>query len=354
MKKVLFILLAIFTFMVTTNVYAIELSQFGETVTQEGEYDSLRLVAGYNITNKAKVNGLNLIAGNQLTLEGTSEYGLYAGNIINIRESITKDLFVAGNSITILAGAELGRDVYIAGNTVTILSNIQRDLRVGAEVVNLTGVTINGDAYIEAEKITMDEKTVINGKLVYPETATVFGLDNATVGSIEKTKIEITYEEPTLKDIIVDFLVSYVAAVITLLVLLLVLPKAKEKLNNINLNGQNIVFTSLIGFIVLTIVPIVTLLTIFTGILTPVALILLAVYLISLYLSQIIVAYIIGNVITKKLFNKETMFIGVLFGVLIIKLVKLIPALGDLIGALALVYGLGLIYKFIANREKKN
>ena len=188
MKKVICLFsILLFTFM-TTNVYAIDIASAGDNVNQTGSYESSRFVAGNKIMNTAEVDGLSLIAGNEITTKGASPYGIYAGNIITIEDNIEKDLFAAGNMITINSNASIGRDVYIAGNDVTINSNIERDLRAGGTTIDISGITIKGDAYIGAEQIIMDKETKIEGKLVYPEDSSITGLEQASINKIETTK----------------------------------------------------------------------------------------------------------------------------------------------------------------------
>ena len=101
----------------------------------------------------------------------------------------------------------------------TIKSNINRNLNMGATSVDISDITIGGDAYIMADEIIMNERTVITGKLSYGEDSNVIGLNEATIGSKELVKnvdIDITY---TLKDKAIDFLFSLVGAYLVMLVL---------------------------------------------------------------------------------------------------------------------------------------
>ena len=132
----------IFIFMLCIpNVSALNLTKIGDSIVEEGEYDSIRFVAGNNVINKANIDGISFIAGNEITTEGTSTYGVYAGNNITIKENIAKDLFVAGNKIIITEDAKIGRDLFIAGANVTIMTNIIRDIRIGASNINISGIT---------------------------------------------------------------------------------------------------------------------------------------------------------------------------------------------------------------------
>ena len=352
-KKVLYLFSTfVLGFLLITNVSALNIAQADETVVQEGEYDSLRLVAGNNVTNKANINGLSLIAGNEVKANGSAPYGFIAGNNVTVDEKISNDLFVAGNNVRIGSDAEIKRDAYIAASSLKVSTNIGRDLRVGAASVDISGIEIGGDVYIDAAQIILDENTVIKGKLTYEETAQVTGLEKAKIESIETYKNESIEIEINPTTLIYNFVISAIAAYITMLLILLIIPKTKEKLEKVKLSAGEIVKTTAIGLALLIGVPIVSLIALFTGFLTPVALITIVIYIISIYLSTIVVAYIVGNVINTKLIKNENIYLSLAIGIIVVKLVQLIPSLGGLVTAIALFYGLGLIFKYFTTLKK--
>jgi len=356
MKKKILSLFSIFLtmFFAISNVYALEVAEAGDTITEEGTYDSLRFVAGNKVTSKATIDGISFVAGNDIYLEGSSTYGVYAGNTITISGNIEKDLLVAGNKIVIESDTVIGRDAYLAGNQIIIKTNIPRDLRAGGSTIDLSGITIGGDAYLGAERVILDENTIITGKLTYYEDANITGLDKATIGEVITKHTDKVVIEYDIKDRIYAFFVSVIAGLITMLCVLYLLPKTKDKLDKLDLSFGIIAKTTCIGFAVLVIIPIVSLFAMFTGILTPISLIVLAIYFVSIYLATLLVCYVVGNAITSKLFKKENMYLTLLIGIIIIKLAKIIPIIGGYIGALVLFYGLGIIYEMIKTATTKN
>ena len=352
-KKFLKILSIVLLAFVTTNAYATDIAEAGNTVMSKGEHSSSRFVAGNSVTDTANVDGIDFVAGNEITLNGKATYGFFAGNNINVNQSIEKDMFVAGNHINVSADAILPRDVYILGNTVIINSNVGRDLRVGASIVDLSDITISGNAYVMADQITLNEKTNIVGKLTYSEDSQITGIEKAKIGSTEKVKkADINYTI-TIKDRIIDFILSVIAASIVILVLFYIIPKSKDKLDKFELKLEKILKTSLIGFIILIVLPLISIIAIFTRILLPLALILLAIYAICIYLAFLFTYYVVGNIISNKLLNKDNAYISIIIGIILVKLLSLVPYIGDLIGFISLVFGLGIICNFIKNIREK-
>lgn len=349
LKKIIFILMIIL--LSSQTVFAAEIAKAGDMVVQEGDYDSLRIVAGNKVIDKSNVDGVSIVAGNEITLEGSTPYGLYAGNTILVKEKIAKDIFVAGNDITLTSEATIGRDAYLAGNNIKIETNIPRDLRLGSMTADLRGITIGGDAYVASENIILDENTVITGKLTYPEEAKVTGIDLAKVGEVKITKTKKLVIEHSLKEKIINFMTSYFAALVTMLVLFYLFPKTKDKIDKLELKVEVMAKITGIGVLVLIITPIIAAIAVFTGVLTPISLITIAIYITALYLSSLLVSYIIGNQIVLKLFKKENKYLSLAIGILIVKLIKLIPIVGPICKAIILLYGLGIVYKLLNNKK---
>ena len=352
MKKIfLKAMSAIFiVFIAINSVNANEIVAADNEVVEEGNYDSVRLVAGNKVISKAIIDGISFAAGNQVSLEGSASYGFYAGNSIDIKGSINKDVFAAGNDIIVSSSAEILRDAYFAGNSISINANIGRDLRAGGMSVNLSGITIGRDAYIDADEIILDEKTVIEGVLSYSEDARVKGLNAAQVGSIVKRSLPEVNVKVNVRDTIYNLIISIIGSFIVMVVLFYFLPDTKEKLEKTDLSFGNILKTAGIGILVLMIVPIACIIALFTGVLLPLSLITIAIYVISIYLSKILVAYIIGNLINTKLFKNDNAYLALAIGIVLVRFLLLIPIIGGYIAIITLIYGLGLIYKYISKR----
>lgn len=296
---------------------------------------------------------VNVALANEVVLEGNSTYGLYLGNTIRVKERVEKDLFVAGNGIVLPEEANIGRDAYIACNALKVNGIISRNLNVAAASVNLSGAKITGDAYIVADVIVLDESTYIGGKLTYSEDTSISGLDKATVGSVKTTKIkkdDVVKRNPM--DSIYGFVAGLIAAFIVMVVLFYLIPRSKERLDALKYDGGTVFKTLVIGLGVLFLTPIVAIIAVITKFLTPLALILIAVYLVSLYLAELLSCYVVGNLITTKLIKKDNAYLALAIGIPLIRLLAFVPYLGGFVTLIVLLYGLGLIFNFIVSRGK--
>lgn len=355
MKKnfYLFIVMLLSIFMVN-SVNAKEVTSFGDNITQKGDYDSTRFIAGNNVVNKANIDGLSFVAGNDIKVLGKSSYDFIAGNNITIEENIEKDLFVAGNNINISDDSIIGRDAYIAGNTIVINTNVKRDLRVGGESVDLRGINIGGDAIIYANKIILDKDTIISGKFTYQSNTNVVGLKSANIGKIKVIESDDIENEDSIGDILFNFISSVSAGFIVVAALFFLLPNIKDKLNKLELDVSDIIKNIGIGLVVLIVVPIISLIALFSGVLAPISLIVIALYIIFIYIASLIVSYIVGRLLISKTLNKDNTYLALLGGIIIVKLIKLIPVIGGIVSVVVLLYGMGLIYKYIISIKKKS
>ena len=341
LKTIFTIIIGVILF---ARVDAVSLAMAGDNVIQEGEYNSIRFLAGNNATNKARIDGLSFIAGRNVVAEGTVSYGFYAGQFVTINEYVEKDAFAAGSVITVGKNAYIGRDLYAAAETIVVENDINRDARLAASRIELKDITINGDAFLEADEIIFDSNTKITGKLKYNEDTKVTGLVETNMGSIEKTKrVEVTVEETTIFDRITSIIMSMAAAIITMIVLFFIAPFVKTKLDKEKLEGNIIVKTAAKGFGFLVLIPFILIFTIFTGVLTPLSLIVLCLYIICIYMSSLVSSYIVGKLLLKKIFSKDNQYLAIVLGIVVVKTVVLIPLIGGLVGFVASTYGFGII-----------
>lgn len=340
MKKfILSLVLTITSLFMLSNVSALEITKSGDNVTVEGDYSSLRLIAGNKVNNKSTNDGLSVMAANDLLLEGESAYGFYAGRNITVRETILKDLFIAGSNIT-FDSAYIGRDLYIAGSDVVLDATIGRNLNAGAKVIDLSDVKIMGDAYIDANTIILNENTEIYGVLNCSIDAKVEGLDIASVHDV-KTHVENEVEKVSTVDSISSGIISFIGQFILLVIILLLLPSFKEELDVEDLAISNIIKNVGIGFTLLILVPILSIFGMITVILLPVGILTLIFYIIAIYLAFLFVCYVIGNMITTKYFQKDNLYLKAFVGLLIGKIISMIPYIGGLIVFLMILFGIG-------------
>lgn len=301
-----------------------------------------RLLLANDLAASETVPGLLFSAGNTLGISGISEYGFLAGNLVEISGTIEKDLFVAGNVITLTKTAQIGGDIFGAGNEFVINNDLQGDLSVTASTVKFkNGVKIAGNVNLDVEKIIFEGDNQIAGALTYNDTASVVGLENATYH--EREVYHIVETEITVLDMLLEKLLSIAGLFLVMVVIVFLSPRLHSRIADES-DAKRTVTNFAIGAWVLLLVPILAVLLLCTLIGAPLGLILIGLYIIGIYLSQGFAGLWLGHLVVEKLCKSKTnACVEVLVGIVILGILALIPYVGTLTGLLGLLLGLGLM-----------
>lgn len=327
----------------------------GDDLTITGNYNRSTFFAGSSIYDNANVNGIGFVAGDSINILGKHEYGFVAGNKIDIKGEYEKDLFVAGNVININKTSKIGRDFYLAGNKATISTVINGNLYVAASTLNLDNTVINGNVYVTTSNLVLGDNVVINGTLKYNDNANTKGIDASTITKVETYK-GIEREEETTKVKIQDFVVSLLGLLLIGVILNALWPNIFKKLKEVTneYNFVNGLKDTLIGFLILIALPVFLIIMLMTIIGVPLAIIGFIMYGIMIYLTNVFVGYLLGDVLIRKVFNKTDVnnYLAILLGIVIIELLKVVPFVGALVSIITLCLGLGIIKKILISKKE--
>lgn len=359
MKKYLkYVLVILLTFLLVTNVSAKEKSYNGlkikadEEITIEENINGSAIYAAKDLTNKGKINGIALYAAQTINLDGEIEYGFLAAETINVNGTIKKDSALAANKIIVSKEAVFNRDTIIAAEDITINGTLNRDAVLTGDIVRLSGATIEGDVKIYADKIIIDSDSVIKGKLSYtPENVKI--AEDAKIGSTEIIQVTKVSKKEYIIDKIKLTLTSIIGLLVVFVLLHLTAPKLFEKIIEQTKDGKNIGKSLVIGLAVLAATPMIGLFLLFTSFGIAAGLLLIDLYIVAMYLSIIFSGYVVGYIgWTKLIKNEENPYLFGSLGIIAIKLLSLIPGLGELLMFASLLLGLGITFNLIKNIER--
>ena len=352
MRNKLFGIIAIFAAMFISFgvVKAEEYLVANENVIDEQTYEHSHFEAGSNVESKSTVNGLSFVAGANVNVSGLKEYGFFAGETVKVKADIEKDLFAAGNTVIVEKDAKIGRDAYLAGNSVTIETDINGAVFIGASMVKLENVTINGDVSIAANTVQIVGKVTINGRFKVNDDVVIDNENNLNASRKEKyatSGVDINFTNE-ISDIVLDILKT----IFTGLILILVFPKLFKKIRY-DLEAKDIGMKLLYGLLVLIAVPMISVFALSILVGMSVSIILLFLYIIAIITASIFSAAVIGqNIYTKIFKQKDNIYISFIIGILTIKLLSLLPYIGWIIALVTFLYGLGIIWGLFLERNK--
>lgn len=352
MKKKIFSLIAMLAILIMpiTFVHADEYFNTNDNVSDSSTYDHSHFEAGNIVKSESDVNGLSFVAGSSIDINGQKEYGFFAAESVNVNGVIEKDLFAAGNTININKESSIGRDLYLAGNSVSINSDIKGTAFIGASLVTLNNVTIDGDVNIAANTLQIDGKVTINGKLKINDNVVINNENNLNVTTKEKyasNSINIDFKTKAS-----EVVISILTSLFTGIILVLLFPNIFRKIKY-DLDAKDIGKKLLYGLLVLLVVPMICIVSLSIIVGLSVSVIGIMLYICALMIASSLASVVIGQNIYTKLFKqKDNLYISMMIGILVVKLVELIPVVGGLISFFVFLYGLGIICNLFLERNK--
>lgn len=293
-----------------------------------------------------------------------------AGSIINVKEGTENNLFAAGKTIDV-RGA-IGRNVRVAGTDINIYGTVGEDVLAFGQ-----NIRIDNDALIKGDLITAGTDVVINGKIsgnVKCSGTTIVingqvlgnvdidGLSTLTVGSDAKIDGKLTYssskegsisDQALIKNGVIysksldgssmanttnipgtSPLLGILIGLVTVIILVLLLPKwSNEASKSV---ASNFVHRLLWGFVALVIIPIASLLLMFTLLGIKLGFLLLFGYFLLLFVASMFSPIATGSIIFKAFQRDKTASLRVdwvtaSIGVVALSVFALLPSIGWII-----------------------
>jgi hypothetical protein len=359
LKRIVFLLSIVFLLLLIPTTVLAQRDRV-ITIPQEEIVDQNPYIAyGEVVEIRGTINGDAYIAAGEVIVDGVINGDLLvAGGNVRIGGVVTQSVRVIGGQIRITAdvgggvsavggNVEFGDTGVIEGSLVAAAGNVSVELPVGEGVRIAAGNvsllnSVGGDVETAAGPVRLGPNADIAGNLIYLSDSEAQIHENATVsGEIERRMIE---DREELRDrmlagvgrvTIIARVISTLSALAVGLILIYLSPKFMLRTTN-TLSSRP--WLSLgIGFlaIILTPIAIVALLATIIGI--PLALILLAIYMILLYLGKLFVIFWLGT----KLLRERSAYLMFVAGLAVYFIISLIPVIGGIVGILAMLFGIG-------------
>ena len=236
-------------------------------------------------------------------------------------------------------------DVVVIDGDVLVRGTVDGDLVVINGEITLRG-RVTGDVIAVTDKVIVGEAGKIEGDLRYGDKKPEGATSDTVQGDVKRFDAE-SIGAPLGVGIVIGVWLAVTLSIFLLgLVLLLLAPRAFEAIGRAGRSspGKSLLF-GLLTFILLPILALVALVTVI-GI--PLGFVLLFA-LVPLYATAYVsTAFILG----RRILPNKAKVLAFLVGLVILRLLALIPFVGGLIGFLALLFGLGAIFVAIGRARK--
>lgn len=316
-----------------------------------------------DVTISKMVNGNVYVMGQNVTFENAVIYGnaFVLGQNVEIKNSeINGSLYVACEKISFSGTTN---DLYACGADIVFNNDahIWRDVKVVGENVKLNG-SIGRNVYAGAENLIVDEGTIVTGELNYASENEASISDKVQIANINFEKQESSNKEETIKSKFnpMSYVSSLLTTIIKTVIIALLVVLFIDKFNKLN-RSENIAGDLLknagIGALVLILMPIISIVLIFTILASGIGLVVLLGYIIAIYISSSLASIEVATIILNKMkkdqpvSNKMKIGCSVLVGIALY-LIGLIPALGGIVKFAFVLIGLGVLFNLLFKKNK--
>lgn len=308
----------------------------GQTVSIEGNVSKDLVAAGSAVAVNGDVDNSALVLGSTVSVKGNVGENLrVAGSDVTVSGNVGGDALLAGSNVTISDGTVISGDLLAAASTLTIAGDVDGNLTGTGSSVVISG-KIKGDVDLKnVTNLTIGSSTVISGKLTYSSSNQAIIDRNAVItGGVDYQTVSTSTKTLPMSDAWSGTftLVKILGSFIFLLILIYLLPKSTRKFVEA---ASSDLWSSLgWGFLILIIVPIVSIILISLVVPASAAFFLIIAYVLAIILSCVMMSLLAGSALYKIL-KKEKDFrldwLTALLGVGVIAVLSEVPLIGSLV-----------------------
>lgn len=314
--------------------------------TLAGRANSGVYVAAGRVEIPGSVVGSLNIAGGEIDLAGTvgRTVRIIGGDTV-ISGTITGDLMVFGGSTQIEPSASIEGDLLIYGGQLDLQGTVGGDVNGTVGSMTIAG-NIDGDVNLDVQSLDVAPQAEVDGSLEYvsrQEADIAPGADVA--GEIDHTQITSWGTGEGLRAQVFSPLVRTLWLLAAGAIMIALAPRLAAIVSG---NVRHPWIPAIVGVLSLVVLPVLAILLMVSIIGIPVGLILLTLFFIALYLSQVIVGQRLGTLILPRRWNDGSrgfLLLAMTIGVILISAFRFIPLpyVSATVNLLVAIIGLGAV-----------
>ena len=321
-----------------------DLYVFANAFTLDGRV-SRDVVAGASMIeiNGSITGSLNAVGGD-ITIPGTvgRSVRIVSGDTA-ISGTISGDLLLLGGTTTIENDGVIEGDVQVYGGTLDMDGTIDGNLSGNVADLNINGF-VAGDVSIDVQNLDVTSQANIGGTLDYVSPIEADVAAGAQIdGSVDRQTVAPWGGGNDVRSRFFSPLVRTVWLLVTGAVIVALAPRFATTVSS---NVRRPWIAAIVGVLAVGVVPLVALGLMITVIGLPMGLILVALFVIALYLSQIVVGQRIGMLLLPRSWNDGSrgyQLLAMSVGVILLSALRFIPVpfVSSVVNLLVAVVGLG-------------
>jgi cytoskeletal protein CcmA (bactofilin family) len=336
----------------------------GNTVDINGSVDGDVLCIGQTITIHGSVSGDIICAGQTIRIDGTVGGNVrVAGQTVDVESPVARNGILFGQTVTLGKESVVSGDVITAGQTVSVLGDIGKGVLGAGNDISIDG-TIDGDARVFANAITVGQSALITGTLNYESDANAVIAEGAQVGNTVKQPMRKEFQEmkkanqPKDENRGKKWPMNALGSMLTYIIFGCIgVLLFKEKMRMVIETMKEHTLGSVgYGLLWIMIFPALFITLFVTIIGIPVAILYAMVFAFVLWIAKLFTAMYIGKEVVQSFWKAKEMnwYLVIIIGVILTELIFFLPFVGGLTACLAMLWGTGgLIKTYFHSRTGK-
>lgn len=310
----------------------------GETINIDADVKGDVVIAGGDLFIGHRIQGDLMATGGSINLRGKILDDVrIAGGEVNIDATISDDLFAGGGKVNVSSGTTVGGETWIGAGDIYMAGTIKNGLHIGGGKIVISG-KVHGDVELEGGEIEILKGALIKGNLHYKSP------DEAKIHPDAKITGKVVYEQSEWDHPHEGYGIFFsLTMIIAGVVLYLLFPgftlSAASRINSDPWRSLGL------GFALLIISPIISILLMGIVLGVWIGLSLLALYFVALPIGYLIGCFFLGDwgakLLHKELTTTGRRLFSIAIAIILLALLQLIPVIGGLLIFAVLLLGLG-------------
>lgn len=322
-----------------------------------GRADRDVIVAAGEATIGGTIAGSVQLAAGQTEITGTIDGSLRVlSGTVRLSGRVGGDVVMAGGQIEVPSGGEIGGNLIVAGGTVEVQGNVTGDVSGYAMQATLGG-TIQGSVDVNTSNLDILDTAQITGPVTYASRQDADIDANAQLAQgIEQEEVSPWGGGDNPLSRASGSLLRTLWALVAGTLLVIAAPRLVNQLGS---NGKRLLRSLVTGVIALIAVPILAIVLMVTVIGIPAGIVLLTVFFVALYLTQVIVGATIGRFVLPNSWNDGSRgfhLLAMTLGVVLLGALRLIPVpyVHTLLSVVITIWGAGAVLMLLGSLNRQS
>lgn len=309
----------------------------GNTLRVEGRIQGDFICAGQDVDISGVVEGDVLCVAQKVTISGEVQGDVrIAAQQVRLEGKVAGSVSLLGQQLDLSQQSQVGRDLTLVGQQVLINGSVARDTEVISETF-YANASLGRQLEVRATKVTLGDKAAIGRDFIYTSTSDATMAETAqVVGKTEHLKPALS-DAPTQRSYVGSMIIAFVSFVILGAALLLAAPRVLRATTGAMHTSPLLTLGA--GFAGLVLPPFIAGLSLLSIVGTPLGVLVLLGWAISILLSLVITGQTLGQAVIKK--TKWHPIITLTLGLAAIFAIGLLPYIGPFVLLMAIIWGIG-------------